>query len=206
MATVATPELTTTPPLEGSAAAEITSAEFFAMIDAGVFEGRPVFLWNGRIYERMAKTVAHATTFVAILETLGPRLPAGWLRWPENPLRITDRHAPLPDVLIVRGPLTRYRDAGRHPGPEDVGLLIEIAVTSLAEDLGRRAATWALGGVACYWVADVLGRRIVAHHAPRIDEGHARYERIIEYRPGELIPLVLDGREVAYIPVADRLP
>lgn len=205
MATATLPELTT-PSLVGATDAEITSAEFFAMIDAGGFDGRPVFLWNGRIYERMAKTVAHAATAMAIATDLGRRLPAGWMLCPENPLRITDRHAPLPDFTIVRGPASRYRDEGRHPGPADVGLLIEVAVTSLAEDLGRRAATWALGGVARYWVADVLGRRIVAHHAPRVEDGKPRYEHRIEYKPGEQIPLVLDDREVARIPVAELLP
>ncbi len=37
MATAVMPELTT-PPLAGATAAEITSAEFFAMIEAGVFD------------------------------------------------------------------------------------------------------------------------------------------------------------------------
>lgn len=196
----------TTPPLAGATAAEFTSAEFFAMIEAGIFDDRPVFLWDGRIYERMAKTVAHAATTMAIATDLGRRLPAGWLLCPENPLRITDRQVPLPDFTIVRGPASRYRDEGRHPVPADVGLLIEVAVTSLAEDLGRRASTWALGGVARYWVADVLGRRIVAHHAPRTDGGTPRYEQVVEYKPGELIPLVLDDLEVARIPVEALLP
>ncbi len=63
-----------------------------------------------------------------------------------------------------------------------------------------------LGGVAHYWVADVLGRRIVAHQGPRIDAGQARYEQIDEYRPGEMVPLVLDDREVARVPVTELLP
>ena len=46
---------------------DVTSEMFFQMIDAGVFSPeRRVFLWAGRLYEKMAKTPAHATTSVRI--------------------------------------------------------------------------------------------------------------------------------------------
>ncbi|MBX6313573.1 MAG: hypothetical protein IRY99_11745 [Isosphaeraceae bacterium] len=64
---------------------------------------------------------------------------------------------------------------------------------------------WARGRVPCYWVADVLGRRVVAHHDPQTDGGKARYAQIIAYMWSEEIPLILDGREVTRLPVEELL-
>src|SRR5277367_2459052 len=111
----ATPALTTevTPDAQ---VLDVTSEMFFQMIEAGVFPPeRRVFLWGGRLYEKMAKTPAHATTFVRIADTLRPHLPADWLIWPENPIALDARYAPLPDVTIVRGSLERYHRENRHP-------------------------------------------------------------------------------------------
>ena len=139
----ATPALTVEVALDAQVL-DVTSEMFFQMIDAGVFSPeRRVFLWAGRLYEKMAKTPAHATTFVRIADTLRPYLPADWLIWPENPIALDARHAPLPDVTFVRGPLERYHQEDRHPQISEVSLMVEIAVTSLPRDLTLRAEKFA---------------------------------------------------------------
>ena len=95
---------------------DVTSEMFFQMIEAGVFPPeRRVFLWAGRLYEKMAKTPAHATTSVRIHRGLGRRLPADWLIWPENPIELDAQHAPLPDVTIGARPGGALRAAGSAP-------------------------------------------------------------------------------------------
>ncbi len=98
------------------------------------------------------------------------RLPEGWLVWPENPILLDEKHAPLPDIPVVRGDGRSYVDAGRHPAAADVGLIVEVARTSLPRDLGPRAEAFARAMVAAYWVADVNGRRIIEHRDPRVSE------------------------------------
>ena len=196
------PELTS-----DEAVVDLTTPEFFAMIEAGFFPpDRRVFLWNGRLCEKMAKTAAHATTSVAIHQALTRRLPDGWLLWPENPIALDARHAPLPDVTIVRGPLSRFVAERRHPAPGDVGLIVEIAVSSLPRDLGERAEKFARALVPRYWVADVRGGTIVEHSDPEIVEGVGHYALVKSRSPGEEIVLVLDGRAVAGLAVAELLP
>lgn len=184
------------------------SAEmFFRMIDAGLIAPeRRVYLWDGRLLEKMAKSVAHATTHVRILEILRPRLPDGWLLWPENPLQLDPGHAPLPDVSVIRGPLERYDLKRRHPGPADTGLVVEISVRSLADDLNARAEKFARALVPNYWVVDANGRRIVEHRGPEVHDGVGRYRHVLPHEPGDSIPLALDGREVARILVAEIFP
>jgi Uma2 family endonuclease len=198
------------PPMPGLADNEmpvdLTSDMFFEMIEAGLFPPeRRVFLWGGRLCEKMAKTVAHAFTAYTIAEALRPHLAPDWLIWPENPIALDARHAPLPDVTVIRGPAVNYARERRHPRTDDVGLIVEVAVSSLAKDLGERAEKFARALVPNYWVADVRNRRIVAHAGPEIIDGLGRYSRIGEHGLTEDISLVLDGREVARLPVAELL-
>jgi Uma2 family endonuclease len=185
---------------------DITSEMFFQMIDAGVFPPeRRVFLWDGRLYERMGKTPAHATTFVRIQDRVRIVLPADWLIWPENPIAISLRDAPLPDVTIVRGPLERYYLENRHPQVGEIGLIVEVAVSSLPKDLALRAEKYARALVPNYWVADVQGHGIIEHRGPRIIDGVGSYAHVQPRPRSESIPLILDGQEVALIPVAELI-
>lgn len=182
--------------------AAINGALFFRMIAAGLFTGRRVYLWNGRLLERMAKTVSHATTAVRVQQTLAAVLPAAYLLWPENPIQVGDQDAPLPDNVVVRGPLERFDDEGRHPRPDDVALVVEIAVSSLPKDLGERAAKYAAALIPHYWVFDVAAGRVVVHEFPERRDGVGAYLRVRPLDVGDVVGLVLDGQEAAQIPVA----
>ena len=68
--------------------------------------------------------------------TLVPRLPAGWSLWPESTIALDPTNAPLPDFAVVRsGDLLGRVSPDRFPEARDVGLMIEVAVTSLHDDL-----------------------------------------------------------------------
>ncbi len=198
---------TVTEPMPAEAVVEdrpvdLTTDEFFGMIEAGLFAPeRRVYLWDGRLCEKMAKTPSHAITSYIFHEALRSHLPADWLIWPENPIRLGTRHAPLPDISVVRGPIGRYRGAGdRHPEIVDVGLLVEISVSSLPKDLGERAEKFARALVPTYWVVDVFGGRIIEHRGPRAVEGVGSYAAVQPYGRDDVIPLVLEDREIARIP------
>ena len=88
----------------------LSSAEFFQMIEAEIFPPeRRVYLWDGRIYEAMAKTVPHSATFANALAVFARTIPPGWSLWPENLIAIAVDKAPLPDVVVVRGTPERLR-------------------------------------------------------------------------------------------------
>ncbi len=185
---------------------DFTADQFFRMIDADLFAPeRRVFLWDGRVYEDMAKTVAHAFVSARIARALTRLLPDDWLVWTENPIRLDERHAPLPDIPVVRGDGLAYLEAGRHPTAADVGLVVEVSGSSLTRDLGPRAEAFARAMVPAYWVADVNGRRIVEHREPRGVEEGGGYAIVESHGPDGAIPLVIDGREIARIPVRELL-
>ena len=107
--------------------------------------------------------------------------------------------------MIRSGDLVGRAAPERYPGPGDVGLLIEIAVTSLRDDLTTALEQYARASIPAYWVVDVPGRRILVHTDPRVVDGRGEYARVETYRPGQEIPLVLDGQEVARIPFDELL-
>ncbi|MFO0953534.1 MAG: Uma2 family endonuclease [Isosphaeraceae bacterium] len=182
---------------------DLTVGLFSRMVEAGMLpRDRRVYLQDGRLYEKMAKTRAHGYVGAAVTGALSRRLPPGWSLWPESTIALDATNAPLPDFTVVRGsnPLD-FAATDRYPGPGDVGLIIEVAVTSLRDDLTTALEQYARAGIGSYWVVDVAGRRILAHTAPRTVEGKGEYARVETYRPGESVPLVLGGQEAALVPV-----
>jgi Uma2 family endonuclease len=177
------------------------------MIESGLIpRDRRVFLSDGRLYEKMAKTRAHGFVGAAINKAVQRRLPDGWSLWPESTIVLDPHNAPLPDFALVRteNPLD-FAAPDRYPGPADVGLLIEVAVTRLRDDLTTALEQYARASIPVYWVVDVTGRRILVHTEPRVVDGRGEYARVETYRPGQSLPLVLDGQEVACIPLDELL-
>jgi Uma2 family endonuclease len=185
---------------------KITSDQFFALAEAGVFDvEQRVFLWDGRIIAKMAKTVPHAMTAVRIADLIRPRLPQGWFICPEGPIQLGRWDAPLPDVAVVRGTTEIYQDENHHPSAEDLGLVVEVAFTSLARDLGIRTEQFATANVPVYWVADIQGRRMIEHREPQIVDGISIYASVKIYGHTDEIDLILDGQSTAKLPIAAML-
>lgn len=178
--------------------ARLDDAEYFAGVEAGIFGGRRVFLWGGRLCEKMAKTKAHAFVEGTLSDALRAIAPAPWVVRSEAPIRLGTSYVPLPDLVVVRGPWAQYRD--RRPAPADLGLVVEIAVTSLADDLGPQAAVYARAGVPCYWAVDSRNRRVIEHRGPA---AVGIYESVRAYGPGDEVELILDDVAVGRVAVSD---
>jgi len=102
---------------------------------------------------------------------------------------------------VVRGNPLDYFDT-RYPEGRDVVLVVEVAVSSLPEDLGIRLSRYAGAlPLATYLVADVPHRQVLVHTTPRPanDPGGAAYVECSVVRPGEAIRLRLDGVELTPI-------
>ena len=146
--------------------ARLTVAEYDRMLRAGVFDqGRRVELIEGEIREmtpigpehetavdQLARWSFHNADDDSILIRIQQSLD---LRPAES--------VPQPDVAWVRN--GNYFDA--RPTAADVLLLVEVASTSLACDLGEKADLYAAAGICDYWVVDCENRRIVVHREPR---------------------------------------
>ena len=190
-----------------AAAYDLTVELFGRMVESGLIpRDRRIFLRDGRLYEKRAKTKAHGYVGAAVTMAVMKRLPDGWSLWPESAIALNSTNAPLPDFAVIRGanPLD-FASPERYPGPGDVGLLIEVAVTSSRDDLTTALELYARALIPVYWVVDVPGRRILVYSEPRIVEGRGEYARLETHRTGESLPLMLDGKEAARVPFDEIL-
>jgi Uma2 family endonuclease len=176
----------------------LTSDDYERMVETGIIpREKRVYLWDGELYEKMAKSTAHAVIQAVIAGALSSRLSPGFWVSSEHPVRLDQRHTPLPDVVVVKGRPFEYLE--RYPGGQDVVLLVEVAVTSLPRDLGVRLSHFATSlPEATYLVADVKNRRVLVHRGPRPDPpGYSEVETV---GPGGALRLTVGGQELAPIP------
>ena len=122
--------------------------------------GRRTELIRGIAIEKMSKSPLHSSIGSALYEILHPQVPSDfWLR-KEEPLTLRDSE-PEPDISLVRG--RRAAFASRHPST--AALVIEVAVTSAAEDRSL-ASLYAEAGVEEYWIVLPAKRRVEIHRQP----------------------------------------
>ena len=180
-----------------------TVDDFYRMIDLELFpDDARVGLWEGQVYEKMAKTQAHAVSGSKVQIVLNRALPSGWHIGGENPIKVSDDKAPLPDLVVLRGIPDDYLD--RRPEGVDVGLVVEISLASLKVDTGAKLAGYASAGVPTYWVVNLVDRVVLVYSAPVPAEGH--YASMATVKPGESFPFTLDGIAICPIAASDLLP
>ena len=78
-----------------------------------------------------------------------------------------ERHSSVPEpdlAVLAEQALAQHKT--RLVLGDEILLAIEVADTSLRQDLVRKRDLYARAGVTEYWVADIPARRIVVHRAP----------------------------------------
>ncbi len=184
--------------------ARFSVARYQRMIEAGILTPEDkVELLENYVVLKMPRNPLHDGTIDLVREVLNPRIPSGWRLRSQQTVVLSDSQ-PEPDFAIVRGDARTYLT--RHPGPADVGLTIEVADSSLLRDQRDKTRIYARGGIVCYWIVNLVDRRIEVFTQPSGPTAVPAYGSFQIYQPGDDIPLVLDGNTVGTIPVAEPLP
>ena len=135
------------------------------MIEEGeIGEHDRVELIEGRLVAKMAKSPPHQVGSEKTRRAIERLLPAGWHARVEGQVRIPNRQSePEPDVSVVRGDVEDYVD--RHPGPENIALVVEVSRSSVYDDRAL-APTYAAGGIPAYWILNLAGRQLEVYAGP----------------------------------------
>jgi Uma2 family endonuclease len=84
----------------------------------------------------------------------------------QNPIEISQfDSAPEPDIVWAKP--KNY--SNRHPQPRDILLLVEVADSSLNEDLGEMMELYAKAGIKDYWVINIPDFAIEVFRRPKRD-------------------------------------
>lgn len=134
--------------------------EYHAMIARGAFNdlrARHIELIHGELREMSPQGPWHGKVLRRLIRW-SRLLPLDAMELSvQSPITIESLDSePEPDIVWLKP--QAYGDC--HPGPQDVLLLIEVAYSSLRNDLGENVGLYAQAGISDYWVVD-LGNRVV---------------------------------------------
>lgn len=140
----------------------LTVDDYERMVDAGILaEGDRVELLNGHLAEMSPHSPQHSGLLqwlaAELIRAIDPDVAGVRV---QLPLRCVPLSEPEPDIAIVAPGVTT------HEHPANAMLVIEIAASSRAFDLGVKAEVYAAAGVVEYWVIDVSSRRFHVHGSP----------------------------------------
>lgn len=181
-----------------------TVAQYKRMVEVGILgPDDKVELLEGYVVLKMSRNPPHDSTIQRILRTLYRLIPPEWDVRIQMAIELSDSK-PEPDFAIVKGDHATYN--ARHPNPSDIGLVIEVANTSLDRDIVEKVRIYARSNIAVYWVIDLTNAAVHVLTQPSGPTATAAYASHVVIQPPESVPLSVDNVAVGPIPATDLLP
>jgi Uma2 family endonuclease len=177
-----------------------TVDESYRLMQYGFLEGRNEVL-DGEIVSKMGQNPAHSNALKRLMRVLSALFGLDLL-WIQSPITLPAPdnifNEPEPAVAVTRVSEDAYGD--RHPGAEDLHLVVEVSDTTLRTDLIVKSRLYARAGIAEYWTLDLNARQLHIHREP------ADGEYAVVTVHAETDTVALTAYPDAPITIADILP
>src|SRR5665811_1663638 len=82
----------------------------------------------------------------------------------QDPILLGVHSEPQPDIALLRARSDFYES--RHPGPDDVLLVVEVADSSVGYDREVKVPLYAASGIPEVWVVDLEARTVETYRSP----------------------------------------
>jgi Uma2 family endonuclease len=182
----------------------ITIEQYHAMIEAGILTTEDkAELLEGVLVTRMSKNPSHVRAARRVAAALEAMMPAGFFAWRQDPITIGDSE-PEPDFAIIRGVEDDFARA--LPTGNDVALVVECSDTTLRLDRTLKLRVYARAGIPVYWIVNLLDRTIEVHSDPDPQATDPTYRSKKVYSGDDVVPVVIDSRDVGQVPISSILP
>jgi Uma2 family endonuclease len=179
-----------------------TTAEYYALSDAGFFDDERVELLDGEIWTLPAQKTPHFSAVEAAAEALLSAFGSGFTARRHGPMTLENGTEPEPDLLIVPGSWRDYAQV--HPTPTEASLLVEVSDATLRKDRTKKLNDYARAGIADYWIINLVNRQLEVYRDPAPMNGSHGYKTVQTLFDGDTIsPLSAPNGLVA---VADLFP
>ena len=173
--------------------------QYHEMIRAGILtDDDQVELLEGWLIYKMPKKPQHRIATRLTQKALEAIIPAGWYVDAQEPITLADSE-PEPDVMVARGATKDYFD--RHPGAQDIALLVEVADSTLERDRGTKKRMYARAGIPVYWIVNLVDSTCEVFSQP--SDETADYVNVQVYDVSDLISVVIDNQIAGQIQVQD---
>lgn len=163
--------------------------DYHRMIAAGILCDRRVELLASEIVEMSPETPIHYNTTKRGAKYLEELLAGKADVRFNGPITLPDSE-PEPDIAIVRLPESAYNE--RHPEPNDIFWVVEVAKTSLKKDLDFKASIYATAEIQEYWILDLSNTRLIVFREPQ--NGQYVTQQVIS--EGAIVPLAFPDIQV----------
>ena len=161
-----------------------TVKEYYRMARAGILgPDDRVELIEGEIVEMPPISDRHAVCVDLLNRVLVRALPDDFTVRVQGPVRLSDMSEPVPDLAVLNGEPVAFLSG--HPRPEQVSLIIEVALSSLNFDRKRKLPLYARTGIPEVWIVNLRSSRVEQYSDPI--EGEYQSTRIVG--PGESLAL-----------------
>lgn len=123
-----------------------------------------VELINGIITAMSPAGPEHDFTIMQLTEMLAPLIPSYHLRI-QSTVTLYEGQIFDPDVAVLKrhgGDAYKHK----HPGPDDIPLIIEAAASSMKRDAQVKMPIYAAAGIPEYWIADIENQTLIVHRQP----------------------------------------
>ena len=198
------------PPVESVAAIpndlilRLSIEQYHAIIQAGILtDDDSVELLEGWLVFKMPKNPPHRATTRLVRTALDNILPAGWYVDSQEPITLSNSE-PEPDIVVVRGDTRQYLD--RHPGAEDIALIIAVSDTTLQRDRTVKKGIYARAGISIYWIVNLVEEQLEVYYQPLVEVEQPDYSQRLDFGRSAVIPIIIEGIEIGAIAVDALLP
>ncbi|MBI4781958.1 MAG: Uma2 family endonuclease [Oscillatoriophycideae cyanobacterium NC_groundwater_1537_Pr4_S-0.65um_50_18] len=145
-----------------------TVDDYHRMVETGVLTGSDrVELLEGQVIEMNPQLPPHAATTQRAFRYLDRLLETVAYVRMQLPVTLKPKSEPEPDIAVVRIDANEYGD--RHPTPDDIFLIIEVADSTLLGDRQQKSLVYAKAGIADYWILDVNAKQVYVFREPTLE-------------------------------------
>src|SRR6266700_1636870 len=142
-----------------------TVADYYRMAETGVLKpGARVELLDGKIIDMLPIGPFHGGSVNRLIRLFSKLSNGRWLVSAQNPVHLDEYSEPQPDLMLLKPEADDY--TSRHPRPEDVFLLIEVADTSLDFDREEKLPAYGRTGISEVWILNRPAKVPEAYREP----------------------------------------
>ena len=170
-----------------------TVQEYHLMTEAGVFaNNQRVELIEGEIIQMAAIGTRHASCVNRLARRFS-LIPEDLATFAiQNPIQLTGRTEPQPDVVLLQPRADYYETA--HPIPSEILLLVEVSDSTVNYDRDVKVPNYARSGIQEVWLWDLGANRLEVYRYPTANG----YTSIPKIERGEMVsPLAFPDFEVS---------
>lgn len=130
--------------------------EYYRLAEAGILSpSERVELLNGQLIRMAPIGTRHRTIVDRLNEILIDQRKNRYRVSIDQPIRIEHFNEPQPDVVLYDRAVRN-----KHPTPEDIYLVIEVAETTLGYDSDEKLRAYEQGGIDEYWIVDLAKKAV----------------------------------------------